>query len=63
MIIEERTPACDVRICQNHGSLVTTENAFGCNCAGGFTGNTCEIYIDECSSNPCSNNPCPECKY
>ena len=30
-------------------------NSFTCVCDGGYTGDSCEIDIDECATDPCYN--------
>ncbi|XP_043909670.1 versican core protein-like [Protopterus annectens] len=45
----ENNPCLHGGICQSNGSV------FGCTCDSGFTGENCEIDIDECESNPCQN--------
>ena len=40
-------------ICQNNGTSYTNVGENVCVCAAGFTGDTCEIDIDDCLSLPC----------
>jgi hypothetical protein len=47
---------CDPNPCQNGGTCSASGEAFSCACAAGFSGNTCEINIDDCSPNPCQND-------
>ena len=44
-------PVCPVGTCQNQADCILDEsNAFRCLCRIGFTGQACEINIDECAS-------------
>jgi len=47
---------CDQNQCQN-GGVCNNIDAI-CICPPGFTGQFCEIDIDECESNPCVNGDC-----
>ncbi|XP_043553338.1 protein delta homolog 1 [Chiloscyllium plagiosum] len=42
-------------LCQNGGSCFDDNKAY-CFCLPGFTGDFCEISIDNCHPNPCANN-------
>ncbi|KAI5628308.1 sushi, nidogen and EGF-like domain-containing protein 1 isoform X1, partial [Silurus asotus] len=48
-----------LRPCLNGGrcidDCITGNPSFTCSCLAGFTGRTCQIEIDECSSYPCQN--------
>ncbi|XP_060723740.1 sushi, nidogen and EGF-like domain-containing protein 1 isoform X1 [Tachysurus vachellii] len=49
-----------LRPCLNGGrcidDCITGNPSFTCSCLAGFTGRTCQIDIDECSSYPCQND-------
>ncbi len=47
--------ACDDGICENGGLCVPIHHKAKCYCPAGFTGQYCEIDIDECASQPCYN--------
>ncbi len=46
---------CSSGPCQNGATCYPLATSFMCNCAAGYTGNTCQSEIDECSPNPCLN--------
>ncbi|XP_075871202.1 uncharacterized protein LOC142881051 [Nelusetta ayraudi] len=46
---------CSDNICMNGGSCLQSGNQHRCSCAPGYSGNQCEIDIDDCQSNPCRN--------
>ena len=46
---------CEFNICENGGTCTDLIGTFSCNCAPGFTGQTCTTNINECQSNPCKN--------
>ncbi|XP_025835498.1 protein crumbs isoform X2 [Agrilus planipennis] len=41
--------------CANGGSCTATKTGFNCSCPPGFTGDQCQVDIDECASDPCMN--------
>merc|ERR1711959_718357 len=41
--------------CMNGGVCVDGVNDYTCECAAGFSGNNCEVNIDDCANSPCSN--------
>ncbi|XP_035386174.1 versican a isoform X2 [Electrophorus electricus] len=47
--------SCPDNICLNGGSCVKMGIAQICHCPPGYTGQYCEIDVDECQSNPCHN--------
>ncbi|XP_050532124.1 protein crumbs isoform X2 [Daktulosphaira vitifoliae] len=50
------TTICNSNPCQNGGSCTLVgNNQFNCSCQLGFSGQTCQIDIDECLSKPCLN--------
>ncbi|XP_072520596.1 versican a [Salminus brasiliensis] len=51
----EGVHSCSNNSCMNGGSCVTMGNTHTCSCSPGFTGEQCEIDIDECHENPCRN--------
>ncbi len=52
---------CD---CQNGGTcfpklgVPSGQGSYGCTCLSGFTGEFCEVHIDECASHPCVHGHC-----
>ncbi|KAI5088316.1 chondroitin sulfate proteoglycan 2 isoform X1 [Silurus meridionalis] len=47
--------SCSDNECKNGGSCLQRGNVQICSCLPGYTGDQCEIDIDECHSNPCHN--------
>ncbi|KAF5906669.1 versican core protein-like, partial [Clarias magur] len=47
--------SCSDNGCMNGGSCVKRGNVEICSCLPGYTGDNCEIEIDECHPNPCHN--------
>ena len=41
--------------CKNNGTCIDGINTFTCDCQPGFTGDLCEVDIDECAPRPCLN--------
>ncbi|XP_072033451.1 uncharacterized protein [Amphiura filiformis] len=56
----ENTLCADLSPCLNGASCHRSSNSEGyvCDCLPGYTGNHCQIDIDECESNPCVNGLC-----
>ncbi|XP_020669944.3 neurocan core protein isoform X1 [Pogona vitticeps] len=53
-LIVETNP-CDNDPCLHGGTCESSGNISTCNCPRGFTGENCEIDIDDCLSGPCQN--------
>ncbi|XP_077968671.1 complement receptor type 1-like isoform X4 [Styela clava] len=51
---------CEKRPCHHNGVCLDGINDFSCSCPTGYSGKTCEIDIDDCSSNPCHNGYCSD---
>ena len=50
-------PFCRKSPCQNGATcLVDILAGYICQCPPGYSGNKCEIQVDECASNPCQNS-------
>ncbi len=47
--------ACDAAPCKNGASCTPKGVSYTCACTAGFTGDTCEINIDDCASQPCAH--------
>jgi E3 ubiquitin-protein ligase HERC3 len=47
---------CNPNPCENGGTCAAGGDTFTCECAAGYSGNTCATNIDECSPNPCQND-------
>ena len=45
--------ACDLNKCQNGATCIPGNFAYSCTCRPGWTGENCEIDINECESSPC----------
>lgn len=43
-------------ICVHGGKCVDQVNNFKCECSDGFTGENCEININDCAAKSCMNN-------
>ena len=50
----------DIRRCENGGTCIPVENDAKCVCQSGYTGDFCEVNIDECDPNPCVNGKCTD---
>ncbi|CAF5184865.1 unnamed protein product, partial [Rotaria magnacalcarata] len=46
----------DSESCFHDGKCLQTTHGYRCICKTGFTGNFCELNINECESNPCIND-------
>ncbi|KAM9832674.1 neurocan core protein [Neosynchiropus ocellatus] len=51
---EEKNP-CQTNPCLHGGSCLQEGDGYSCYCPQGFSGESCEIDIDDCQSNPCQN--------
>ncbi|XP_043820374.1 neurocan core protein isoform X2 [Dromiciops gliroides] len=53
----EEAPAdpCENNPCLHGGTCQANHTTYGCSCDQGFTGENCEIDIDDCLSSPCLN--------
>ncbi|XP_048577481.1 protocadherin Fat 4 isoform X2 [Nematostella vectensis] len=47
--------APDCARCDHGGTCVDKENGFSCRCPAEYTGERCEVDIDDCASEPCQN--------
>ncbi|XP_035379244.1 neurocan core protein isoform X1 [Electrophorus electricus] len=47
--------ACQTNPCLHGGSCLRDGRGYSCVCPLGYSGESCEIDIDECQSNPCQN--------
>ncbi|XP_035672960.1 neurogenic locus notch homolog protein 1-like [Branchiostoma floridae] len=54
-VVCEEFDECTSVPCQNGGICEDEVNAYNCNCAPGYVGDSCETEIDECASDPCQN--------
>ncbi|XP_069784653.1 neurocan core protein [Narcine bancroftii] len=46
---------CQTNPCLHEGACLSNSTMYSCDCVAGFTGENCEIDIDECHSSPCEN--------
>ncbi|XP_072924168.1 neurocan core protein isoform X3 [Hemitrygon akajei] len=46
---------CQTNPCLHEGTCLSNSTMYTCDCVAGFTGENCEIDIDECHSSPCEN--------
>jgi hypothetical protein len=49
---------CEAAPCQNGGACTSDGAEYTCACAPGWTGENCELDVDECASGPCVNGDC-----
>ncbi|XP_028259639.1 neurocan core protein [Parambassis ranga] len=54
LIPSENNP-CQTNPCLHGGSCLQEGDGYSCYCPQGFSGESCEIDIDDCQSNPCQN--------
>ncbi|XP_063075564.1 neurocan core protein [Engraulis encrasicolus] len=47
--------ACQTNPCLHGGTCLPEGEGYGCFCPQGFTGESCEIDVDDCQSTPCQN--------
>ena len=47
--------ACTSTPCEQGGHCNNAGTAFRCTCSSGFSGETCQVNVDECASEPCLN--------
>uniref|UniRef100_A0AAY4EKS3 Neurocan b n=1 Tax=Denticeps clupeoides TaxID=299321 RepID=A0AAY4EKS3_9TELE len=50
-----RERPCQTSPCLHGGTCLPEGEGYGCFCPQGFTGESCEIDVDDCQSNPCKN--------
>ena len=55
LFLADYNECSQVGICQNGGRCINTQGAYQCQCMSGWTGDNCEIDINECISAPCMN--------
>ncbi|XP_029988809.1 neurocan core protein [Sphaeramia orbicularis] len=54
LVPSENNP-CQTNPCLHGGSCLQEGDGYSCYCPQGFSGESCEIDIDDCQSNPCQN--------
>ena len=47
---------CDLSPCMNGASCNDSVFEYSCTCQIGFTGDNCEVNLDDCRSNSCEND-------
>uniref|UniRef100_A0A8C3W8Q9 Neurocan core protein n=1 Tax=Catagonus wagneri TaxID=51154 RepID=A0A8C3W8Q9_9CETA len=53
--VREEPYPCENNPCLHGGTCEANGTMYGCSCDQGFTGENCEIDIDDCISSPCEN--------
>ncbi|CAH2315845.1 crumbs homolog 2 isoform X5 [Pelobates cultripes] len=48
-------PPCTQNPCKNNGTCMPQTGSYTCLCKPGYTGQHCEVNVNECASNPCRN--------
>ncbi|WP_437497765.1 calcium-binding EGF-like domain-containing protein [Sorangium sp. So ce1099] len=51
---------CAAAPCQNGGICTADGASYVCACAPGWTGDNCDVDVDECASSPCVNGDCAD---
>ncbi|XP_054909130.1 neurocan core protein isoform X2 [Poeciliopsis prolifica] len=55
LIPSEESNPCQTSPCLHGGSCLEEGDSYSCYCPQGYSGENCEIDIDDCQSNPCQN--------
>ena len=58
MDCEVKIDSCLNNQCQNGARCIPRFGGYSCSCRPGFTGQLCDVNIDECSPNTCSHGTC-----
>ncbi|MBN3309760.1 NCAN protein, partial [Amia calva] len=55
VVPEAEDVPCQTNPCLHGGSCLSQATLYSCHCPPGYSGENCEIDIDDCQSNPCEN--------